>query len=158
MPDRTVFVHKFSRKEFREACLRGDLKAVIIPTGSNEQHLEHLAMEHDIKSSTLVAEQAALNLYPNVVVAVPMAIGISEHHMVHKGSLSAKPGGWLAVLFDAVENFARHGIYQIYLCNGHGGNVAPVNGVLNQWKRFFAATEPRVNLLFNSYWDLIPKE
>lgn len=158
MPEAIVFVHKFTRREFREACEAGKVKAVIIPVGSNEQHLEHLAMEHDIRSSTWVAERAAVNLHPQVVVAVPMAIGISEHHMVHKGSLSAKPGGWLSVLFDTVENFVRHGINQIYICNGHGGNVAPVRGVINQWLRYFAATAPQVNLLFNSYWDLIPRE
>ena len=38
-------------------------------------------MDQDIASSTYVAESVAKRLYPNVAVAVPMAVGISEHHM-----------------------------------------------------------------------------
>ncbi|MCS6860823.1 MAG: creatininase family protein [Abditibacteriales bacterium] len=157
MPEREVMLNKLTRREFREALAAGKFKAAIIPVGSIEQHLEHLAMEHDIASSTHVAREAALRLYPQVVVAVPMAIGISEHHMMHPGSLTAKPGSWLAVLFDAVESLVRHGLKNVLILNGHGGNVAPVNGVLNQWKRYFAAMYPGTNLHFHSYWDLIPR-
>ncbi|RMF90144.1 MAG: creatininase family protein [Nitrospinota bacterium] len=155
---REVRVERMTRREFREALQAGKIKAAIIPTGSIEQHLEHLAMGHDIASSTYVAEQVAWRLYPQVVVAVPMAIGMSEHHMFAPGSLTAKPGGWLAVLFDAVESFVRHGIKNVLICNGHGGNVAPVAGILNQWKRYFDRDHPGCNIHFQSYWDLIPRE
>ncbi len=158
MTEREVMLNKLTRREFREALAAGKFKAAIIPTGSIEQHLEHLAMEHDIASSTHVAREAAKRLYPNVIVAVPMAIGISEHHMIHPGSLTAKPGSWLAVLFDAVESFVRHGVKNVLILNGHGGNVAPVNGIINQWKRYFAAMHPGTNLHFHSYWDLIPRD
>jgi creatinine amidohydrolase len=158
MNEREVMLNKLTRREFRQALAEGKFKTVIIPTGSIEQHLEHLAMEHDIASSTHVAREVAQRLYPNVIVAVPMAIGISEHHMVHAGSLTAKPGSWLAVLFDAVESFVRHGVKNVLVLNGHGGNVAPVNGIINQWKRYFAAMHSGTNLHFNSYWDLIPRD
>lgn len=147
MSEREVMLNKLTRREFREALAAGKFKAAIIPVGSIEQHLEHLAMEHDIAASTHVAREAARRLYPQVIVAVPMAISISEHHMMHPGSLTAKPGAWLAVLFDAVESFVRH-----------GGNVAPVNGIINQWKRYLTAMHPGTNLHFHSYWDLIPRD
>ena len=105
-----VLLAKLTRREFREALERGEFQTAIIPVGSNEQHLEHLAMEHDTASSTHVAVEAAKRLYPQVIVNVPMAVGISEHHMVHKGTVTAKPGSWLAVLFDAVESLVRHGV------------------------------------------------
>ena len=38
---------KHTRREFRERMQSGELKACIIPTAATEQHLEHLAMEHD---------------------------------------------------------------------------------------------------------------
>ena len=101
MPNQEVAVAKFTRREFREALDAGKFGTAIIPTGSNEQHLEHLAMEYDIRAATYVATEAARRLYPNVVVNVPMAVGISEHHMIHKGTVTAKPGSWLSVLFDA---------------------------------------------------------
>lgn len=159
MPERKeVRLERMTRREFREALQAGKIKAAIIPTGSIEQHLEHLAMCHDIASSTYVAEQAALKLYPQVVVAVPMAIGMSEHHMFAPGSLTAKPGSWLAVLFDAVESFVRHGIKNVLICNGHGGNEAPMAGIINQWKRYFDRDHPGCNIHFQSYWHLIPRD
>ena len=157
----------------------------MIATGSIEQHLEHLAFPQDIASSTYVAEKAALLLYPDVVVAVPISIGIAEHHMHFPGTMSVKPGSWLAVVFDAVESLVRHGIRNVLILNGHGGNVAPVQGVIQQWRLHLTSTlghplpidtaksihthgnytdallgrdEPGLDLRFSSYWDLVSKE
>lgn len=154
MSDQEVMLARLTRREFREAMEAGKFQAAIIPTGSNEQHLEHLAMEHDIASAIYVAREAARRLYPQVIVTVPMAVGISEHHMAHKGTISAKPGPWLAVLFDAVESLVRHGVKNVLILNGHGGNEAPMNGILQQWQLYFKATAPEVNVQFHSYWNL----
>jgi len=83
-----------------------------------------------------------------------MNIGISEHHMMHKGTLSAKPGSFLAILFDACESLIRHGIQNILILNGHGGNVAPINAAVNQFRRYF----PNANLPAHSYWEFTPRE
>lgn len=154
MNTREVMLDRLTRKEVRESLESGRIKAAIIPVGSTEQHLEHLPLCHDIASCTHVAQKVALNLYPQVVVAAPMSIGISEHHMMHKGTLSAKPGSFLAVLFDACESLIRHGIQNILILNGHGGNVAPINASVNQFRRYFAG----VNLIAHSYWDFTPRE
>ena len=137
MPDREVRLENLTRLEFREALAAGHFKAAIIATGSVEQHLEHLAMSQDIASSTYVAERVAERHYPNVVVTVPMAIGVSEHHMGFAGTLTTKPGGWLAVLFDAVESLVRHGVRKVLVLNGHGGNVKPMEGSLRHWQLYF---------------------
>lgn len=150
----TVRLGDMTRREYREAAHAGRFRTCIIPVGSIEQHLEHLPMDHDTRSVTWVAEQVALRLFPNVVVAAPMSIGISEHHMIHPGTLSAKPGSWLAVLFDAVESMVRHGCSNVLVLNGHGGNEAPAYGMLRQWQLYFANTRPEVNLQFHSYWNL----
>ena len=136
----------------------GKFQACIIPTGAIEQHLEHLAMEHDIRSATLIAEEMARRLYPQVVVATPMNFGISEHHMIHKGTLTAKPGSWLSALFDAIESMVRHGCQNVLVLNGHGGNEAPVYGILRQWQLFFEQQHPDVNVQFHSYWNLSRQE
>ena len=154
MSNQEVAVAKFTRREFREALDAGKFGTAIIPTGSNEQHLEHLAMEYDIRAATYVATEAARRLYPDVVVNVPMAVGISEHHMIHKGTVTAKPGSWLAVLFDAVESLVRHGVNNVLILNGHGGNEAPMMGILRQWQLFFQLTAPEANVQFHSYWNL----
>jgi creatinine amidohydrolase len=153
-----VLLAKLTRREFREALEREEFQTAIIPVGSNEQHLEHLAMEHDTASATHVAVEAAKRLYPKVIVNVPMAVGISEHHMVHKGTVTAKPGSWLALLFDAVESLVRHGVKNVIVLNGHGGNVAPLKGIFGQWRLFFKVDRPDVSLQWVSYWDLMSKE
>ncbi|MSS71853.1 MAG: creatininase family protein [Candidatus Latescibacteria bacterium] len=152
--DKEVMIGKYTRREFREAMAAGKFQAAIVATAATEQHLEHLAMEHDLASVTTIAREVAKRLYPQVIVFVPMALGISEHHMVHKGSMTAKPGSWLSVLFDAVEGMVRHGVKNVLILNGHGGNEAPMKGILRQWQLYFNSTAPEVNVQFHSYWNL----
>ena len=160
-----VMLPRLTRREFREALQAGKFQAAILATASNEQHSEHLPMDFDLIAVTHIAREAAATLYPQVIVTIPMAIGISEHHMIHKGTISAKPGGWLAVIFDAVESLSRHGIRNILILNGHGGNTAPIKAgldqwrlhfKLDQWRLHFKLVDPGLNLHFVSYWDLIP--
>jgi creatinine amidohydrolase len=154
MADPEVMLDKMTRREFREAIEAGRFETAIIPTGAVEQHLEHLAMEHDIRSATEIALLAARRLYPRAVVAAPLRVGISEHHMQHKGTLSAKPGSWLAVLFDAVESMFRHGCRNVLVLNGHSGNEAPVEGAISQWRSYFESGYSDANLKFHCYWEL----
>ncbi|RJQ65429.1 MAG: creatininase family protein [Desulfobacteraceae bacterium] len=158
MPNSEVMLAKLTRREFREGIEGGRYTAAVICVGSNEQHSEHLAMEHDMASVTAVAREAAKRLYPRVIVAAPVAVGISEHHMHHKGTLSAGAGSWLGVVFDAADSLARHGIQSILILNGHGGNTAPIRGVFESWRYRLKNSTPGVNLQFCSYWELIPKE
>lgn len=146
-----LFVHKHTRKEFRERMQAGELKACIIPVAATEQHLEHLAMEHDWRSVNHVASLVAEKLSPQVVIAQSMNIGISEHHMRHIGTLSALPGSWLGVLFDTIRSMHHAGFTNILVLNGHGGNIAPCEG---NWGQFQQRLE--INLQFESYWSFLP--
>ena len=76
--------------------------------------------------------------------------GISEHHMRHPGTLSLRPGTFLAVLSDLIESVVLAGFKNVLVLNGHGGNTAPVNGT---WKQFLLLNQ--VNLHFLSYWDVL---
>lgn len=134
MEDRTVRLEHHTRKEFREALASGHFRVAIIPVGSVEQHLEHLRMDQDITCSTYIAERVAGDLYPEVVVAVPMSIGLSAHHLYAPGSMAAKPGGWLTLLYDAIESLVRAGVKKVMVLNGHGGNTASLHGALQQWQ------------------------
>ena len=185
MRDREVRLENLTRREFREALEAGHFRAAIIATGSIEQHLEHLALGQDINSSTYVAERVAERLYPNVIVAVPVSIGVAEHHMHSAGTLAAKPGSWLAVLFDAVESLVRHGVTKVLLLNGRAKNRGPAQAALPQWQMHLSklqiatgwadeaksekeqvpvltsigeAGRGELDIRFNSYWDLIPRE
>ena len=54
-----VLLRKLTRREFRERMASGELKLCVLPLAAIEQHLEHLAMEHDWRSVKIVAEGVA---------------------------------------------------------------------------------------------------
>jgi creatinine amidohydrolase len=142
-----------TRREFREQMQAGKLRACILPLAAIEQHLEHLAMEHDWRSVTSIAAQVANRLSPHVVVAEAVMVGISEHHMVHRGTLTLRPGTFLAVVNDLVRSLVHAGFENILVLNGHGGNVAPCQTMWDQFLREF-----QVNLQFLSYWDVLTEQ
>lgn len=148
-----VLLGKITRREFRERMTRGELRGCIIPTAAIEQHLEHLAMEHDWRSVNLIAEEVAVRLAPNVVVAQGVMAGVSEHHMTHPGTLTLRPGTFLAVLNDLIRSVAMAGFDNILVLNGHGGNTAPCQTNWDQFLREF-----QLNLHFLSYWDVLGDE
>ncbi|MBI3191672.1 MAG: creatininase family protein [Pedosphaera parvula] len=145
-----VLLRKHTRREFRERMNSGELKACIIPVAAIEQHLEHLAMEHDWASVWHVATKVAERLRPQVVVAEGLMAGISEHHMRHPGTLSLRPGSFLAALSDLIDSMARAGFKHILVLNGHGGNTVPCRGIWEQFQRL-----NQVNLHFLPYWDVM---
>lgn len=148
-----VLLGKLTRREFRERMQSGELAACIIPVAAIEQHLEHLAMEHDWRSVNEVAIAVAERLRPRVIVAQGLMAGISEHHMKHPGTLTLRPGSFLAALYDLIESMVRAGFKNVLVLNGHGGNVAPCGGIWDQFQRLTA-----VNLHFLPYWDVLDAE
>ncbi len=178
-------LQSLTREEFLEHQNLGHFKAAIVPIGSTEQHLNHLSMSMDIDMSRYIAHQVAEKLYPNVLITSPVSFGIAEHHMYFPGTISAKPGSLLSIIFDLLESLLRHGIKKILLLNGHGGNVSPIEGVYEQWKLHLIATQNNsinlfdnkiindhseymdailnntnnnIDIRFNSYWDFIPQD
>lgn len=153
MTDELLLLHKHTRREFRNRMQAGELKACIIPIAAIEQHLEHMAMEHDWRSVNHIAVEVARKLSPSVVVAQGVMAGISEHHMKHIGSLSLTPATFLAVLGDLIDSVMRAGFTNILVLNGHGGNIVPCRAVWDQFLRRF-----QVNLQFIPYWDVLTSE
>lgn len=182
--EKTIRMESLTRREFRQGRQQGGYRAAVLALGSLEQHLEHLAVAQDITSSLLVAERAAERLYPDVLVAAPISVGVSEHHMKWGPTVSVSPQAWLSVVYDATESLVRHGVTKVLLLNGHGGNVAPAEGVMEQWRyklqaaftdagrggfpgihehmeyvdSLGSATESELDVRFHSYWDLIAGE
>jgi creatinine amidohydrolase len=151
--DAEIWLQKLTRREFRERMSSGELAGCIIPVAATEQHLEHLAMEHDWRSVLYISGEVARRLAPRMLVAPSMNIGISEHHMRHLGTLSAMPGPWLGVLHDTIRSMHHAGFKNILVLNGHGGNIAPCEGIWGQFQQRF-----EINLQFHSYWDFLPAE
>src|SRR5262245_30686896 len=111
--DAEILLGKCTRREFRERMQSGQLRGCVIPIAAVEQHLEHLAMEHDWRSVSQVAKAVAVRLRPQVLVAEALMAGVSEHHMRHPGTLSLRPGTLLNVLDDLVDSMVRAGFRNI---------------------------------------------
>jgi len=149
MADERVFVGDLTRKEFRERIAAGTIKAAIVPTAATEQHNEHLHMIHDTLHVSYMAEHAAQKLLPQVVVASPVAIGVSEHWMQHIGTLTVRPEIFCEYVFDVCNSLVRAGIENVLILNGHGGNVKPMIRRIDEYKDKLG-----INLRFQSYWDV----
>ncbi len=152
-PEDRLLLHKHTRREFRTRMDSGELQGCIIPIAAIEQHLEHLAMEHDWRSVNHIALQVAEKLSPRVVVAQGVMAGISEHHMKHAGTLTLTPATFLAVLGDLIDSVVRAGFENVLVLNGHGGNIVPCRAVWDQMLRKF-----QVNLQFLPYWDVLTED
>ena len=148
---RKVLLYECTRKEIRDRLLEGKLKAAIVPTASTEQHNEHLAMIMDTAAALLVSQQAALKLYPRVIVSTPVSIGVSPHWMNRKGTLTLRKEIFLEVVYDICDSLKTHGINTILIVNGHGGNAAPLKEKVPEFR-----TKLGINLEWCSYWDSFP--
>ena len=147
-----VRLWKLTRRNAREGIDDGIIKGAIVPTGSTEQHNEHLAMIHDTASARLVSVRAAEKLYPNVIVTTPVPLGISEHWMDHKGTLTLKMETFFAVVYEVCESLQRAGIKSIFIVNGHAGN----SGLADQVDGF--SQKLGVDVKFCSYWEAYSQE
>ena len=150
-----VFLWEMTRRQAREGIDSGRIRAAVVPLGSTEQHNEHLHMIHDTASALLVAGRAARALYPAVIVATPLAIGVSEHWMDHKGTLTTRPEIFAELLFDVCDSLRRAGITRLLALNGHAGNIQPVRERLDDLR---ARLGPGVDLRFHSYWEAYTPE
>jgi creatinine amidohydrolase/Fe(II)-dependent formamide hydrolase-like protein len=110
-------------------------------------------MIQDTASATFVAKQAALRLYPQVMVATPVAVGVSGHWMDHPGTLTLRPETFLAVVYDLCESLKNHGLKHVLILNGHAGNSRPLRENVAVWQ-----SQLGIDLRFHSYWQAYTPE
>jgi creatinine amidohydrolase len=147
----TLLLEELTREDAERAFAAGAM--VVLPTGSIEQHGPHLPVMTDTAIVTHVARAAAERASARVpgLVTPTMHFGVSHHHLDFAGALSVTS----RVYVDAVKELARclnrHGVRQLVLLNGHGGNEHP-NGVIAH----SLAHEERLEMAIGraSYWTL----
>lgn len=148
-----VLLWENTRKEFRELLHSGQLKAAILPTGSIEQHNEHMAMVADVAISTLISQKAALDLFPQVIVAPPSPCGYAPYHMARPGTITLRKETFLAYILDVMSCLKAHGVRTIFILNGHGGNHQPIREALPKFRK-----ELGINIDLDSYWTGVNRE
>ena len=124
---------------------------VILPVGSTEQHGPHLPTQVDALLAGEVSRRAAARAMDRlpVVVAPTVWSGLAEHHMSLGGTLSVDLATFHALLRSLVRSILRHGFKRVLLLNGHGGNIAALTAIVNDFAIEFTAP-----IATTSYWLL----
>lgn len=93
---------------------------IIIPTGSNEQHGRHMAVDNDTFTAFEISRRVAERT--GILVAPSIPVGYSPHHMAFPGSITLTFDTLVNVYKEVCLSLFHHGFKKIAIFNGHGGN------------------------------------
>ena len=150
---RKVLLYECTRKEIRDMIASGKLKAAIIPTGSTEQHNEHMAMIMDTAGALLISQEAALKVYPKAIVTTPVPLGVCPYWMKRQGTITLREETFTGIVYDICCSLKTHGIDTILVVNGHGGNMKPLKEKVPEFRSKLGITIEAC-----SYWDSFSEE
>lgn len=116
---------------------------IIIPTGSVEQHGPMGLIGTDMicadEIASLVAEKS------NALITPPITYAPAEFNMGFPGTISLSVKVYRSLCSDVFKSLERHGFRHIYIINGHGANLDPLNQATKHLKV--------ANCRIKSWWD-----
>lgn len=108
-----------------------NVKVVVIPSGSWEQHGPSLPLYTDTLIACRVAEELARKL--DAVLLPPLAYGVSHEHMDFPLTVTLSPETYCRVITEVLESLEKHGVRLAVIVNGHGGNRAALEACVARW-------------------------
>ena len=105
-------------------------KALILPVGSTEQHGPTGLIGTDFLTAWDIAKE--IGKKTQTLVASPLCYGMALHHMAFPGSAALKPSTFIQVLKEVIESYTLHGFREIFVINGHGGNIPSVQAAFSE--------------------------
>jgi creatinine amidohydrolase len=128
---------------------------VVIPIGATEQHGPHLPTMVDHRLAFEVACRAARIVVERepVLVAPVIPFGMSEHHVSLGGTITLDYATMAAVVGCVVDSAVRQGFRRLFVLNGHGGNIAPLEAIVAE-----LTVRHRLPIASAGYWQLAEKE
>jgi len=104
-----------------------DPTLAVLPVGATEQHGPHAPLGTDHLNAMAVAEAGAETYEREtgdpVAVAPAIPVGISEEHRQFPGTLWVSPDTFRSYVRETVASLVHHGLEDVVIVNGHGGNV-----------------------------------
>jgi creatinine amidohydrolase len=136
--------HRLAQLTRVEAGERARAGAVcLVPTGSLEQHGEHLPVFTDSLLAEHVCLEAARRASTDVIVTPPVWTGFSPHHLRFGATVTLSSSTFTALVRETVASL-RSWCPRVLVVNGHGGNRGPL---------ITLGVEDRVESV--SYWELV---
>ena len=135
------------------AAFKSGQVAVILPVGSIEQHGPHLPVGMDALMAEQLATAAAARLGDAFLVLASLWYGYSPHHMSFPGTVTLSAQTYLRLIAEIAGSLYQHGLRDLVILNGHGGNIGPLRTVIAEITRVHGRS-PRVI----TYWELISQE
>lgn len=148
-----VLLNESTRKEVREWIASGLLKAAIIPTGSTEQHNEHLALSMDTEAALVISRLVAQRLFPKAIVTPPVPFGICPFFMKRQGTITVREEIFTGLVYDICCSMKTHGIKTILIVNGHGGNTSALRKSVPEF-----SSKLGIPIESCAYWDSLSRE
>lgn len=158
MKRKTVFAAELPWPEYHKRVQDGSVP-ILIPFGSMEQHGHHMPMHVDVLLPTEFARRVAEET--GALVAPPFTYGYKSHQKsgggnFFPGTTSLDGASLVNALKDVVKEFARHGVRNICIVNGHFENswfiIEAIDLALRELKWDDNET---VKVVVLSYWDFV---
>lgn len=110
---------------------------VLLPLGSHEDHGPHLPMGDYLLAEQLAVRiaQAATDKGIATFVAPCLPFGVADYFGATPGGLALSPASFRAVLAELLGSLLGHGLSNIVILNGHGGNVPVIHEVTLEIRR-----------------------
>ena len=122
-PPRSPWLHELAWPAIADHLSRDDL--VLLPIGATEQHGPHLPLLVDSAWAMAAAEGAARRT--GALIAPPLQVGWSPHHLGYPGSITLRPETLTQVTLDICQSLAVHGFRRFVLVNGNRiANLPPL--------------------------------
>lgn len=136
----------------------GNFNKAVLAVGSCEAHGRHIAEGCDTLVAYKISKQIAERI-PGMLVLPPITVGYSAHYDSFPFGLTLSCDTVTNVIYDMLESVIRNGIRDIFLMNGHDGNIAPIEIASRRIKEVFP--EARIAAL-TQWWvaagNLLPKD
>jgi len=151
----SMYLHDLTWPEVRD--LLPEIKMAIIPVGSTEQHGPHGCFDYDAAVSREFSKRLGLRLFPHVLVAPGIQIGVSGHHIHFPGSLTLRPETLISVIMDVAWSLRQYGINRFFIANGHGGNIPSIGVAANRLKQEYGDTVSYATVPYEGVRDIWTK-
>ena len=129
----TLWLHDMTSSDVALVAAR-EARVAVLVLGSTEQHGPHLPLDVDTRITAAICEAAASVVADavGVVIAPPLSVGVSEHHMGFAGSLTLEPQTFVDVAYQVGRSLVRHAFDRLVLVNGHAGNAGAMQIVASR--------------------------